>query len=225
MVVPRESLTLLRQLNRATRFEVLSYSEVIHDKQVIQTAVVNVIQGNGLIVPPRLALFLPAGDVTLVQQLNQELPIQLLAVVPMAIYPPLTLVPSGLVLVTTPESLPKIGANDCLLALPGSSFAVTVTLNSGGSSSFIRVTQISIGGSGGSHVVYVALRGTGTGGAGATFTLTVPEADLPELVRLNKGLTFTVVRVYPITLPGTTTEIRVAEVKVTCPPETPGGGT
>jgi hypothetical protein len=80
LVVPRASVTLLQQLNRATRFEVLRFSEVVVDAKgtVVQTAIVNVIQGSGLIVPPRLALFLPAGDVGLVQQLNQGLPIQFL---------------------------------------------------------------------------------------------------------------------------------------------------
>jgi hypothetical protein len=151
LVVPRASVTLLQQLNRATRFEVLRFSEVVVDAKgtVVQTAIVNVIQGSGLIVPPRLALFLPAGDVGLVQQLNQGLPIQFLVSVRMVITNPLTIVPSALVLITpTTETVPKLGPGDCLLVLPGGSFTLVTRLDGGGNFSLIRVSQVSVGGSG-----------------------------------------------------------------------------
>lgn len=218
LVVPRDSVTLLRQLNRALRFEVLRLSEVsLSDKgPVVQTAVVNVITGSGLIVPPRLVLFLPAGDVALVQQLNQGLPIQPLVFVRMVILQPLTFVPAGLVLITpTPETLPKLGPADCLLVLPGASFISITQLNTGTSFQMIRISQVSTGGT---QTTLVVVRQSG--GGDGSFTLVIPEADLPALIRLNPDAQFQVVRVFTTTVGGV--EVRVAEVKVICKP--PQGG-
>jgi hypothetical protein len=219
LVVPRASVTLLLQLNRATRFEVLRFSEVVAGEKgtVVQTAVVNVIQGGGFIVPPRLTLFLPAGDVGLVQRLNQGLPIQPLVFVRMVITNPLTFVPAALVLITpTPDTVPKLGPGDCLLVLPGGSFVLVSQLNGGGNFSLIRVSQVSGGGSGGVQTVLIVVRQTGGRDANQGFSLIVPEADLPALIKLNTGLQFQVVRVFTGTFGGAT--MRLAEVQVTCTP-------
>jgi hypothetical protein len=216
LVVPRASVMLLQQLNRATRIEVLRYSEAIVDNKgtVVQTAVVNVIQGAGVIVPPRLVLFLPAGDVTLVQQLNQGLPIQPLAFVRMVITNPLTFVPSALVMISpTNPTVPKIGPGDCLLVLPGGSSVLLSQLNSGGSFSLIQISQVSIGG--GAQTTLVVVRGSSSS-ADQGFTLTIPEAQLQAVIKLNPGLQFDVIRVYDSTIGGVT--VRLAEVKVTCKP-------
>jgi len=219
LVVPRASVTLLLQLNRATRFEVLRFSEVVAGEKgtVVQTAVVNVIQGGGFIVPPRLTLFLPAGDVGLVQRLNQGLPIQPLVFVRMVITNPLTFVPAALVLITpTSDTVPKLGPGDCLLVLPGGSFVLVSQLNGGGNFSLIRVSQVSGGGSGGVQTVLIVVRQTGGRDANQGFSLIVPEADLPALIKLNTGLQFQVVRVFTGTFGGAT--MRLAEVQVTCTP-------
>lgn len=216
LVVPQRSLDLLQQLNRTTRFEVLRFSQVILDAKgtTVKTAVVNVIVGNGLIVPPRFVLFLPAGDLALVQQLNQGLPIQLLTQVRMVILKPLMFVPSAVVLISTnPELLPKIGPDDCLLVLPGNSFSLIVELNGGGSNfSLIRISQVSTGGGSTTTALLVVRHSGGT--PEQRFSLILPEADLPALIKLNGGLEINVVREFDSTVGGKT--IRLVEVTVTC---------
>jgi hypothetical protein len=216
LVVPQQSLDLLQQLNRTTHFELIRFSEVILGNKgtTVKTAVKNVNFGSGLIVPPRFVLFLPLGDLALVQQLNQGLPIQLLTQVRMVILNPLMFVPSAVVLVSPNlETLPKIGPDDCLLVLPGNSVSLIVELNGGGSNfSLIRISQVSTGG-GTMTTALIVVRHIG-GSPDQGFSLILPEADLPALVRLNAGIKFKVVRVFESTVGGKTT--RLAEVTVTC---------
>jgi hypothetical protein len=216
LVVPQRSLDLLQQLNRTTHFEVIRFSEVILNNKgtSVKTAVVNVSFGSGLVVPPRFVLFLPLGDLGLVQQLNQGLPIQLLTQVRMVILKPLMFVPSAVVLVSPNlETLPKLGPDDCLLVLPGNSVSLIVELNGGGSNfSLIRISQVSTGG-GTMTTALIVVRHSG-GSPNQGFSLILPEADLPALLRLNAGIKFNVVRVFDSTVGGKTT--RLAEVTVTC---------
>jgi hypothetical protein len=222
LVLPRGSVDLVRQLNRALRVNVLRFSEVpIDDKgTVVRTAVVELVSGAGLIVPPRLALFLPAGDVSLVQQLNQGLPIQPLAVFPMIIYPSFQWVQTALVLISpTVDTIPKLGPRDFLLVLPQSSFILISQVNTGASMSVVRISQVSIGGTS-TQTALVVVRQSGA--ATDPLQIVVPEADLPALIRLNTGLDFQVVRSYEITQGGTV--VKVVLVNVTKKPEDLGGG-
>lgn len=224
LVVPRASVDLIRLLNRAVRINVLRLSQVpIDDKgMVVQTAVVEIISGAGLIVPPRLPLFLPAADLTLVQQLNQGLPIQPLAVFPQLLFPSFTWIQTAIVLITpTVDTLPKLGPRDFLLVLPssGTSLFVQVNAGSGSNVSVVRVSQISTGGTSTQTTLVVVRQ---SGGADDPVQIVVPEADLPAIIRLNTGLQFTVVRTFDLTQGGTT--FRVALVNVTRKPEDLGNG-
>jgi hypothetical protein len=165
-------------------------------------------------VPPRFVLFLPLGDVALVQQLNQGLPIQMLAQVRMVILKPLMFVPSAVVLVSPNlETLPKIGPDGCFLVLPGNSVSLIVELNGGGSNfSLLRISQVSTGG-GTMTTVLIVVRHAG-GSPDPGFSLILPEADLAALLKLNAGVEFNVVRVFDSSVGGKT--IRLAEVTVTC---------
>lgn len=224
LVLPQGSVDLIRQLNRAVTINVIRLSEVpIDDKgTVAKTALVEIISGAGLIVPPRLPLFLPAADVSLVQQLNQGLPIQTLAVFPMVLFPSFQWIQAAVVLISpTVDTLPKLGPRDFLLVLPQSSTTLFVSVNSGSGSSvsIVRVSQISTGGGSTQTSLVVVRQG---GSATDPVQIVIPEADVPALIRLNAGLNFEVVRTYDITQGGVT--VRVALLNVTKKPEDLGGG-
>lgn len=219
LVLPRASVNLVQQLNRALRINVLRLSEVpVDDKgTVVQTAVVELISGAGLIVPPRLALFLPAADVNLVQRLNVGLPIQPVAVYPQLLLPSWQWIQTAIVLITpTVETLPTLGPRDILLVLPGSSVSVFVSANSGSNVSVVRVSQISTGGTQTSLVVVRQ-----SGGANDPIQIALPEADLPALIRLNAGLRFDVVRTFDLNQGGVV--VRMVLLNVTRKPEDVGG--
>jgi len=222
LVLPRGSVDLVRQLNRALKINVVRLSEVpIDDKgTVAKTAVVELITGAGLIVPPRLALFLPAGDVTLVQQLNQGLPIQSLAVFPMILFPSFQWVQTALVLISpTLETIPKLGPRDFLLVLPQSSFVLISQVNTGASMSVVRVSVVSTGGTSTQTALVVVRQG---GSATDPLQIVVPEADLPALIQLNTDLEFQVVKSYEINQGGTV--VKVVLVNVTKKSDDQGGG-
>jgi hypothetical protein len=222
LVLPRDSVDLVRDLNRALRINVVRLSEVpIDDKgTVVKTAVVELIHGAGLIIPPRLPLFLPAEDVDLVQRLNQGLPIQKLAVFPMIRFPSFQWVHTALVLLSpTLETIPKLGPRDFLLVLPNSSFVLISQVNSGTSMSVVRISQVSTGGTS-TQTALVVVRAGGT--ANDPLQIVIPEADLQALMRLNTDLEFQVVRSYEINQGGTV--VKVVLLNVTKKSGDPGGG-
>lgn len=220
-VLPRVSVDLVRQLNRTLRINVLRFSEVPlgNNGTVLRIAVVELISGAGLIVPPRLPLFLPAADVTLVQRLNGGLPIQLLAVFPQLLLPSWQWIQTAVVLIApTVETLPTLGPRDILLVLPTTSISLFVSSNSGSSVSVVRVSQISTGGGSTQTSLVVVRQG---GAATGPIQIGIPEADLPALIRLNAGLQFDVVRSFDITQGGVV--VRAVLVNVTRKPEDVGG--
>jgi hypothetical protein len=220
-ILPRDSVNLVRQLNRAVHINVLSFSEVpIDDKgTVVKTAVVELISGAGVIVPPRLPLFLPAAEVTLVQQLNQGLPIQPLAVFPYLLLPSFQWIQTAVVLISpTVESLPKLGPGDFLLVLPGTSITLFVQANGGSNVSVVRVSQVTGGGSSTQTALVVVRQ---SGGANASIQIIVPESDLGALIRLNPSLNFEVVKTVDIVQGGVT--IKGVLLNVTRKPSDGGG--
>jgi hypothetical protein len=221
LVLPVQSVPVLRQLNRATNFNVLRLSQVAigNTGDVSQMAIVDVRQKNQQFnrIGP-FPLFLLARDLPLVQQLNQGANINTLAVFQTAIGNTGTVDQVALVTIQqTNNALAQIGPNDLLLVAPPDAVPALQQLNSQTNFNMVRVSQVAAGNTGPvSQTALVSVQQkNGVVNTDQPFPMFVRAQDLPRLVQLNIGLNINIVNVFQVAVGNTGPVTQVALVNVT----------
>jgi len=221
LVLPVQSVPVLRQLNRATNFNVQRLSQVAigNTGAVSQTAIVDVRQKNQQFNPVGLfPLFLLARDLPMVQQLNQGTNINTLAVFQTAIGN--TGQVDQVALVTIQQmnkALQQIGPTGLLLVMPPDTMQSLAQLNSQTNFNTVRVSQVAAGNTGPvSQTALVSVdQKNGIVNTDQPFPLFVRTRDLPRLVQLNIGLNINIVNVFQIAIGNTGQVDQIALVNVT----------
>jgi len=221
LVLPLQSVPLLRQLNRATNFNVQRISQVAigNTGAVAQNAIVDVRQKNqqfNRIAP--FPLFVLARDLPMVQQLNQGTNINTLAVFQTAIGNTGQVDQVALVTVQQKNNaLTQIGPTDLLLVTPPDAVPAMQQLNSQTNFNTVRVSQIAAGNTGPvSQTALVSVKQkNGIASTDQPFPMFVRAQDVPRLVQLNIGLNINIVNVFQVAVGNTGPVTQVALVNVT----------